>query len=82
MARRISPTLLSCQDHIKCSEGETSWYQQASWSYSVSDSLRCSQQKCLLHLVRDLNDGILDNPYDDIRRIDALCPWLPCVIAS
>ncbi|MGA7238179.1 MAG: IS66 family transposase [Bryobacteraceae bacterium] len=33
--------------------------------YSAYDSLPCSQQKCLLHLVRDLNDAILDNPYDD-----------------
>jgi predicted RecB family nuclease len=33
--------------------------------YSAYDSLPCAQQKCLLHLVRDLNDAVLDNPYDD-----------------
>ncbi|HWO39864.1 MAG TPA: transposase, partial [Candidatus Acidoferrum sp.] len=25
----------------------------------------CPQQKCLVHLMRDLNDEILDNPFDD-----------------
>jgi hypothetical protein len=32
--------------------------------YSVYDSLSCPQQKCLIHLIRDLNGAILDNPYD------------------
>ena len=32
--------------------------------YAVYDSLNCRQQKCLIHLVRDLNGAILDNPYD------------------
>ena len=32
--------------------------------YAVYDSLNCPQQKCLIHLVRDLNGAILDNPYD------------------
>ena len=28
------------------------------------------QQKCLLHLMRDLNDAVLDNPYDeDVKGI-------------
>ena len=29
------------------------------------DSVPCPQQKCLLHLMRDLNDAVLDNPYDN-----------------
>jgi hypothetical protein len=33
--------------------------------YAVYDSLDCAQQKCLIHLVRDLNGAILDNPYDE-----------------
>jgi hypothetical protein len=33
--------------------------------YAVYDSLPCVQQKCLLHLIRDLNDAVLDNPYDE-----------------
>ena len=29
------------------------------------DSLSCPQQKCLLHLIRDLNEAVLDYPYDE-----------------
>jgi len=36
--------------------------------YSAYDSLDCPQQKCLIHLVRDLNDDMLKNPYDDEMR--------------
>jgi predicted RecB family nuclease len=32
--------------------------------YTAYDSIPCPQQKCLLHLMRDLNDAVLDNPYD------------------
>lgn len=38
--------------------------------YAVYDSLDCPQQKCLIHLVRDLNGGLLDHPYDEeLKRI-------------
>jgi len=38
--------------------------------YAAYDSLPCPQQKCLLHLTRDLNDSVLDNPYDqDLKGI-------------
>ena len=33
--------------------------------YTGYDSLKCIQQKCLLHLIRDLNDALLKNPFDD-----------------
>jgi hypothetical protein len=33
--------------------------------YAVYNSLDCPQQKCLIHLVRDLNGIMLDNPYDN-----------------
>jgi len=33
--------------------------------YAAYDSLPCSQQKCLLHLMRDLNDAVLNDPYDE-----------------
>ncbi len=33
--------------------------------YAAYDSMPCPQQKCLLHLIRDLNDAVLDNPYDE-----------------
>ena len=32
--------------------------------YAAYDSIPCPQQKCLIHLMRDLNDGILGNPFD------------------
>lgn len=38
--------------------------------YSGYDSLECPQQKCLVHLMRDLNDYLLKNPFDeDIKEI-------------
>jgi len=36
--------------------------------YPAYDSMDCPQQKCLIHLMRDLNDDILKNPYDDELR--------------
>jgi predicted RecB family nuclease len=33
--------------------------------YTAYDSINCPQQKCLIHLMRDLNDDILDNPFDE-----------------
>ncbi len=32
--------------------------------YSAYDSLDCPQQKCLIHLMRDMNQELLNNPYD------------------
>jgi predicted RecB family nuclease len=33
--------------------------------FSGYDSLKCAQQKCLVHLMRDLNDGLLADPLDE-----------------
>lgn len=33
--------------------------------YSAYDSLPCEQQKCLIHLIRDLNHDLQHNPYDE-----------------
>jgi hypothetical protein len=33
--------------------------------YTAYDSLDCPQQRCLTHLLRDLNDEILKHPYDE-----------------
>jgi len=33
--------------------------------YPGYDSLNCLQQKCLIHLIRDLNDELLKNTFDD-----------------
>jgi len=32
--------------------------------YRAYDSLECAQQKCLVHLVRNMNDDIFKNPFD------------------
>lgn len=33
--------------------------------YAAYDSMQCEQQKCLIHLMRDLNDAVLQHPYDE-----------------
>jgi predicted RecB family nuclease len=33
--------------------------------YAGYDSLKCEQQKCLIHLLRDFNQDILANPWDE-----------------
>jgi hypothetical protein len=38
--------------------------------YAVYDSIPCTQQKCLIHLIRDLNTAILEQPFDqELREI-------------
>jgi len=36
--------------------------------YAAYDSLPYQQQKCLIHLMRDLNDAVLENPHDEEVR--------------
>jgi predicted RecB family nuclease len=33
--------------------------------YTAYDSLECPQQKCLIHLLRDLNEDLLKSPFDE-----------------
>ena len=33
--------------------------------YAAYDAIDCPQQKCLIHLMRDLNQELLNQPYDD-----------------
>jgi hypothetical protein len=33
--------------------------------YTAYDSIACQQQKCLIHLLRDLNNEVLAHPYDE-----------------
>ena len=33
--------------------------------YAAYDAIECPQQKCLIHLIRDLNEELLKHPYDD-----------------
>jgi hypothetical protein len=37
--------------------------------YSAYDSIACEQQKCLVHLIRDMNDDLLRNPFDQAFRL-------------
>jgi hypothetical protein len=32
--------------------------------YAAYDAIDCPQQKCLIHLMRDLNDSLLESPFD------------------
>ncbi len=36
--------------------------------YGAYDAIQCPQQKCLIHLIRDLNDDLLKFPYDEEFR--------------
>jgi predicted RecB family nuclease len=48
--------------------------------YAAYDSIQCAQQKCLIHLVRDINDDVFKNPFDEELKslakglTDVLCP--------
>ena len=33
--------------------------------YPAYEGIPCSQQKCLIHLIRDLNDDLLKHPFDE-----------------
>src|SRR6476660_4711560 len=33
--------------------------------YAAYDSIECPQQKCHLHLMRDINDDLLQHPFDE-----------------
>jgi len=37
--------------------------------FAAYDSLGCEQQKCLIHLMRDLNDAVLEHPYDEALKV-------------
>ena len=39
--------------------------------YAAYESIDCPQQKCLIHLMRDLNDEILNNPFD--QEMKSIC---------
>jgi hypothetical protein len=45
--------------------------------YSAYDSISCAQQKCLVHLIRDLNEDVLKEPFNEemkalVREFTAL----------
>ena len=38
--------------------------------YAAYDSIPCAQQKCLIHLMRDINEDLHKNPFDeDLKEI-------------
>jgi len=38
--------------------------------YAAYDAIPCPQQKCLIHLIRDLNEDLLKHPYDEeLKRL-------------
>jgi hypothetical protein len=38
--------------------------------YTAYDGIECPQQKCLIHLIRDINQELLNNPFDeDLKSI-------------
>jgi predicted RecB family nuclease len=37
--------------------------------YAAYDSADCAQQKCLIHLIRDMNDDLFKNPFDDEMKV-------------
>jgi hypothetical protein len=40
--------------------------------YAAYDAFQCPQQKCLIHLIRDLNDDVSKHPYDEEMKQIAL----------
>ncbi len=38
--------------------------------YTAYDALKCPQQKCLIHLMRDINDDVFHSPFDeDLKQL-------------
>ena len=40
--------------------------------YTAYDSIECEQQRCLVHLIRDMNQELLNNPFDEELRLVTL----------
>ena len=57
--------------------------------YTAYDGIQCQQQKCLIHLIRDLNDAVLEYPYDEQLKslvknfADLVKPmWKPLIVMA
>src|SRR5262249_19006580 len=46
--------------------------------YAAYDGIQCPQQKCLVHFIRDLNDAVLQQPYDE--RLKLLASDFSCLV--
>lgn len=40
--------------------------------FSAYDNVQCAQQKCLVHLLRDINNDLLKHPYNDEMKLIAV----------
>jgi Transposase IS66 family len=41
--------------------------------YAAYDSIRCGQQKCLIHLIRDLNEDLYKEPFNgEFKEVGAV----------
>jgi hypothetical protein len=52
--------------------------------YTAYDSIGCLQQRCLIHLMRDLNDEVLKNPFDtELKQVvSAFAELLKSIVAT
>jgi DNA-directed RNA polymerase subunit RPC12/RpoP len=52
--------------------------------YAAYDSIDCEQQKCLIHLIRDMNTELLTNPFDEELKLvtEPFSALLKSVISS
>jgi Transposase IS66 family len=48
--------------------------------YAAYDSVPCAQQKCLIHLMRDINEDLHRNPFDD--ELKDIAEWFGVVLRS
>ena len=39
--------------------------------YAAYDAINCPQQKCLIHMIRDINDALYKHPYDEGLKLVA-----------
>lgn len=46
--------------------------------YAAYDGVQCPQQKCLIHLIRDLNDAVLKSPFDE--QLKSLVKGFACLL--
>ena len=52
--------------------------------YAAYDSLDCPQQKCLIHLIRDLNDDLMKEPFNEEMKglVSEFAVLLRAIIAT
>ena len=51
-------------------------------SYAAYNSVPCAQQKCLIHLMRDINEDLHKSPFDDELKMIATRFGVDCSARS